>query len=89
MQNGIERRNPRKQMMKATNPLGKFFIDCKSVMTVEVASTIEKAESIPRKNKVALNRKVQRLAQGIKSQAVGKAMKANPAEEVLDLARLF
>ena len=85
----MERRNPRKQMRNAMKPLGQFFILSKSVITVEVASTIEKAESIPRKNRVELNMKVQKLAQLIKSQAVGKAMKAKPAEEVFDWARLF
>lgn len=76
-------------MANAMNPFGKCFIESRSVITVDVASTIENAESIPRKNKVELNRKVQRLAQLIKSQAVGKAIKARPAEEVLDFARLF
>lgn len=84
----MEKRNPKKQMRNAMKPLGNFLIESNSDKTVEVASTMEKAESIPRKNNVELNRNVQKLAQSIKSQAVGKAMKANPAEEVFDLARL-
>lgn len=89
VQNGIERRNPTKVMRKAMNPFGTPLAISKSKMTVEVASTMENAESIPRKNSVELNMKVQKLAHGMRSQAVGKATKAKPAEEVFDLARLF
>lgn len=88
MQNGTERRKPTKQMRNDIKPLGIFFMESRSVMTVDVASTIENAESIPRKNKVELNKNVHKFGQSIKSQAVGNAMKAKPAEDVFDFARL-
>jgi hypothetical protein len=78
-----------KQITKAIKLLGTPSSDGKSVMTVDVASTMEKAESIPSKNKVLPRRNAQRLDHCIKSTAVGYAMNASPMEAVFDFARLF
>lgn len=59
------------QSTKATNAFGNFYPNAVSQMTVDVASTIEKAESIPKVNRVMLNMIAQRLGAFIKSQAVG------------------
>lgn len=52
-------------------------VSCK---TVEIASTIEKAESIPSVNRVTNNRRFQKLDPGISAAAVGKATYASPKD---------
>jgi len=71
VQNGIEKTKPAKQRTNATNILGYFFPAGVSQMTVDVASTIEKAESIPSKNSVRPRITAQTFEAGIISQAVG------------------
>jgi len=88
VQKGIERRKPKKQRKKAINILGIFDPAGVSQMTVDVASTMEKAESIPSKKRVAPSIIAQRFLAGIMSQAVGYAMKARPMLDVFDLAKL-
>lgn len=89
VQKGIEIRKPKKHKAKATNILGIFFILGASQITVEVASTIENAESIPSINKTNPRRIVQKFEPGISSIAAGYAINARPAELVFVLARLF
>ena len=47
VQNGSDIQKPKKHKVKATNILGYFIPICVSQITVDVASTIENAESIP------------------------------------------
>ena len=62
---------PETQRIKATHFLGIFLPVGVSVMTVEVASSIEKAESIPSMNKVSDSKRVQKFGLGISSIAAG------------------
>lgn len=71
VQNGIEAQNPTRQSTKATNILGYFLPLGVSHITVDVASTIEKAESIPSMYKFIPNRTDQKFGAGIVSIALG------------------
>lgn len=89
VQNGIEMMNPTKQRANATNIRGIFFPAGVSQITVDVASTIENAESIPSMNNTNPRSTVQTFDPGISSIAAGYAIKARPAELVLVLAMLL
>ena len=82
-------RNPKKQRKNATNILGIFLPDGVSQITVEVASTIEKAESIPSINSTSPSKTVQKFEPGISSMAAGYAINARPAELVFVFAMLL
>ena len=71
VQNGIEQQNPKMQRTKATNILGNFLPEGVSQITVDVATTIEKAESIPSMYKVKPNNTAQKLGAAIVSIALG------------------
>jgi hypothetical protein len=81
--------NPTKLSPKAMKAFGTLLRVFRSATTVDVASTIAKAESIPSKNRTIPRRKAQKFDHFIISTAVGYAMKARPTELVFDLARLF
>jgi hypothetical protein len=89
VQNGIEMMNPTKQRANATNIRGIFFPAGVSQITVDVASTIENAESMPSMNNTNPRSTVQTFDPGISSIAAGYAIKARPAELVLVLAMLL
>ena len=63
--------------------LGYFFPAGVSQISVNVAYTMEKAESIPSKNRVRSRIIAHTLETGIISQAVGYAMKARPIYDTL------
>ena len=88
VQNGIEKKKPKRQRRKATNILGMLRPPSVSQITVEVASTIENAESIPSMYKVKPNNTAQKFGASMVSMALGYAMKARPIELVFDLAKL-
>jgi len=76
----VEMHAPRILRMSAIFHLGTFCPYSVSLMTVEVASSIENAESIPRVNKVSERRIDQKFEYGRVSMAVGYAMNARPID---------
>jgi len=66
--------NPIVQIMAAIIILFNFLPITVSFKTVQIASTIEKAESIPSKKRVKNKSKFQKLEPGISEAAVGKAI---------------
>ena len=71
VQNGIEMRKPQKLRTKEIFHLSVFLNVIVSATTVHAASTIEKAESIPRRNKVRPNMIAHPFDPGSVSTAVG------------------
>jgi len=71
VQNGMEQKKPKKQRKKATNILGYFLPAGVSQITVDVASTIENAESIPSIYRVNPNNTAQKFGASIVSIALG------------------
>jgi len=81
-QNTNEKQIPQPHRISATSFRGSSLPKTVSVITVEVASIIEKAESSPSVKRVIASTNVQRLGAGNVSMAVGYAMKARPILEV-------
>ena len=71
VQNGTEKAKPKTQRKKATNILGYFLPVGVSQITVDVASTIENAESIPSMYKVKPNNTAQKFGASMVSMALG------------------
>jgi hypothetical protein len=71
VQKGIDMRKPMMHSTKDTKVLGSWLPHLVSQITVEVASTIEKAESMPSRYRVKPRMIAQALALFISSMAVG------------------